>query len=192
MRASTFSIILLAAISSCAASTPYHSALPLDDLSRFCVNPDGRNAFSGSCKRFVICQGGKIAQFESCPQGTVFDPSISNCIQVGLVSSPRQCATDETDEADARDERVKTFCKGMLFRQALRGKKPTYGDRDLFPMPRFPCRKYISCSLNGSFTVGSCRSGTAFAQRVRKCVPRHLVKDCRSGQEQSAAASLEQ
>ena len=108
-------------------------------------------------------------------------PTTSTCVQVGLLSSQqRQCKIDPAaSEADARDNRIRTFCKGMLFRQALRGRKPTYGDRELFPMPRFPCRKYISCSLNNaSFSIGSCRLGTVFSQTARKCVPKHLVKAC--------------
>ena len=127
---------------------------------------------SFSLGRFVICSNGQLSQFGKCPVGQVFDPAIANCIDIGRAQR-RDCSRQKGGKTAA----IQRYCRASLERLTTMGQVPTFGDRDLFMLPKRPCQKFVTCSLDGHFQIGSCPRGTAFGPRARRCLPKHLVKN---------------
>jgi len=143
--------------------------------SKYCPKPDGRNTFQNSCHRFVICSNGQLSQFGRCPTGQVFEPAISNCIDIGRAVR-RDCSGNQRG---GRTAAIQRYCRQALDKLTSHGKTPRFGDRDLFALPADPCRRFVTCAVDGHFQIGSCPRGTAFAPRLRKCILKRNVRNAK-------------
>merc|ERR1711872_77127 len=141
--------------------------------SKYCPKPDGRNQFQNSCHRFVICSNGQLSQFGQCPTGQVFEPAISNCMDIGRASR-RDCSDNQRG---GRTAAIQRYCRQALDKLTSHGLTPRFGDRDLFALPADPCFKFVTRAVDGHFQIGSCPRGTAFAPRLRKCLPKRKVRN---------------